>query len=341
MNVNRQTQTAEWDAYVGSHTDATLYHTTAWQDIIRDAFGKETLRLSVTDASGQVAGILPLVMQQNILLGKNMLSMPYANYGGVLADADTHANTLASDAVRLAREMACKSLELRDFPVRTYESFRARSDKVMMRLKLPGDPEELATTIGAKVRSQVRRPTKEGAIARHGGPELIDDFYAVFSRNMRDLGTPVYPKRFFRVISEHLGEHCHVIVISMNGEPVAACFLIGYRDILEIPWASSNRDFNRFSVNMLLYWESLKYAIENEFRVFDFGRSPKAGGTYRFKKQWGAQPQELSWHRFEQNEGVGEEGRPGLADRAVGVWKHLPLPVANWLGPRISPDLPW
>ena len=341
MSVQDCAEAAEWDDFVAGHHNATIYHTIAWQDIIRDAFGKDTIRLCARNSAGKIAGILPLVVQKNILLGKNVLSMPYANYGGVLADSEGAAAELTARAARVVSEMDCKSLELRDFVVRSYQGYQERSDKVMMRLALPDSIEELERSIGAKVRSQIRRPQKEKATVEQGGAELVDAFYEVFCRNMRDLGTPVYAKQFFLKILEHIGGECRLIVVRMDDKPVAACFLIGYRDVLEIPWAASRRDMNRFGVNMLLYWEALKHAYEQGYRIFDFGRSTKEGGTFRFKKQWGAEPHPLTWHRFEPGADYTESGGTGMAERAVAIWKHLPLPVANWLGPRISPDLPW
>lgn len=313
----------------------------AWQDIIRDAFGKDTIRLCTRDSAGTVTGVLPLVLQKNILLGSNMLSMPYSNYGGALADSEQQGTELATRAAQRAISLRCKSLELRNFEARSYEGYEPRSDKVMMRLALPDTIEELEQSIGAKVRSQIKRPQKENVSVAIGGIELVDPFYEVFCRNMRDLGTPVYAKQFFLTILEHIGDSCRLIVVQMQSKPVAACFLIGYRDVLEIPWAASRRDMNRFGVNMLLYWEALAQAYKLGHTVFDFGRSTTEGGTYRFKKQWGATPHPLTWHRSEPGASSTQGNEVGLAQRAVAVWRHLPLPIANWLGPRIAPDLPW
>jgi hypothetical protein len=123
---------------------------------------------------------------------------------------------------------------------------------------------------------------------------------------------------------------------------VAAAFLIGYGGRLEIPWASTIRDVNHLSINMLLYWEVLKYAIQHQYRIFDFGRSSRDSGTYFFKRQWGAHPQPLYWHYWLR----GDRKLPALNPQnpkyalAINIWKHLPLFIANRLGPSVVKYLP-
>ena len=333
----------EWDSYVHGHPDATIYHTVNWQNAVLEAFGKTTLRFCTRDKTNGLTGVLPLVSQKNILLGKHLLSIPYTNFGGPLADSDSLCRELASKAASAAEERGCTSIELRDFRARSYPDYQARSDKVLMRLTLPDTPEVLQKALGAKVRSQIRRPEKENVVVESGGAELIDSFYPIFCRNMRDLGTPVYPKHFFYCIAKHLEENVHLIIVRLNEEPVAGCILIGFRDVLEIPWAASNRDFNRYGVNMLLYWEALKYAFDKGFKVFDFGRSTVDAGTYRFKKQWGAKPHELKWQCRGPSDSakVSTSGDSPKMRLAVKIWQKLPLPIANWLGPKITSNLPW
>ena len=179
-------------------------------------------------------------------------------------------------------------------------------------------------------------------VARIGRLEELDNFYAVFSRNMRYLGTPVYPKHFFRNILEGFPEKTWICSVSMGNTPVAAGFLAGFKDRLEIPWASSLRDYNRMSPNMLLYWSCLKFACEKGFTTFDFGRSTKEESTYKFKEQWGATPSPMVWSYW-----VRDGAKvPDITPRnrkyhlAIGIWKKLPLPVTRMLGPRIIKNIP-
>ena len=159
---------------------------------------------------------------------------------------------------------------------------------------------------------------------------------------MRDLGTPVYPTALLsRDLADAPRAHAHRVV-RLKDAPVAAALLIAHRDTTEIPWASSLRRVNGLGVNMYPYWSVLEFAVQAGHAVFDFGRSTLDSGTYRFKKQWGAEPLQLHWHYW--LKGGGEPPRLNPSNPkyrlAVAAWRKLPLPVANWLGPHLVKNLP-
>ncbi|WP_116348508.1 GNAT family N-acetyltransferase [Alkalilimnicola ehrlichii] len=211
-----------------------------------------------------------------------------------------------------------------------------------MELLLPDDPAPLWSDIGSKLRAQIKRPRREGVTVDAGGANLLAAFYSVFARNMRDLGTPVYPKRFFLRILELFPDQAFIVTVKHRGRPVAAAFLLGWQDRLEIPWASSIREYNRIGVNMLLYWEALCAAIERGYRCFDFGRSSVDSGTYRFKRQWGARPVPLYWYYWLPP----GKSLPNLTpdnpkyQLAIRLWQRLPVAVTNLLGPSLVKNLP-
>ena len=211
-----------------------------------------------------------------------------------------------------------------------------------MVLELPESIDALGKSIGSKRRSQVRRPQRENPEIHVGGAELVPLFYQVFARNMRDLGTPVYARSFYERMCAAFPGETKIVAITVGGQPAAAAFLIGYRDQLEIPWASTVRDFNRISINMLLYWEVLRYAIESGYARFDFGRSTVDAGTYKFKRQWGAEPQQLHWHYWLAEGGEPPKMNPDNPKYAMAIkaWQKLPVPVANLIGPRLVRNLP-
>jgi len=267
--------------------------------------------------------------------------MPYANYGGVVATSEDVGGKLRDTAMQRAKALNVDYVELRETELTSTCNidWGQRSDKVIMKLALPTTTTEFGETIGTKRRTRIRRPGKEGAIVAIGGPELISQFYEVFSRNMRDLGTPVYPRRFFEIIGEYCRERIHIVVVVLDGQPVAAAFLIRWRDTLEIPWASSIREFNRFGVNMLLYWEAISLAIREGCSVFDFGRTTRDSGTFEFKQQWGAQPIACNWHYWPEHLADNVDGKIRLL--GASLWKKMPLTIAKRIGPLIAPNLPW
>jgi serine/alanine adding enzyme len=328
-----------WDAYIHAK-QASIFHDSRWRRIIKNVFHHSSYYLMVKSAD-QIVGALPLVQLKSLLFGNFLVSMPYFNYGGIVADSAEAAKLLILEAKALSNKLNCSHFEIRsDHP---YEfDLRARTDKVTVLLELPEEPEELWQAIGSKRRAQVKRPIREGAEFTTGGIELLDEFYTVFTRNMRDLGTPVYGRNFFQQILTHFKENAFLGIVRLNGKPVGAGFLIGHNGRLEIPWASTLREFNKYGVNMYLYWNILKDAIERDYQVFDFGRSSKDAGTLKFKKQWGGKEHQLHWYyNLSENQPLpGLNPASGKFDKAIALWQKMPLGLTNFLGPFIVKNLP-
>jgi FemAB-related protein (PEP-CTERM system-associated) len=335
---------SDWDAFVTGCPDSSIYHLSGWTEIAREVFGHRGLFLESRDSSGSLTGVLPVIRQRSWLLGNFATSLAFFNYGGAVTADPVVAQQLMIRASEAAEALGCQYLEFRDVQPRPGEWAR-RTDKVTLRLDLPDTTEALSKRLGSKLRSQVKRAEREGTECRTGTVALLDDFYSVFAENMRDLGTPVYPKRFFEAILRRFEQHCQLVVIESQGEPWAAAFLVFWRDCAEVPWASCRARAKPLGANMKLYWELLSLAIGRGCRSFDFGRSTVDSGTDRFKRQWGAEPMPLHWCRWER-QGSGHEvstgERTGKAMQvATAIWQHLPLGIANTLGPLISGALPW
>lgn len=330
-----------WDDYVHRHPFGTIYHTSAWRNVILQTFGKRTFYLALPSSTG-VRGVLPLVLLNGLLTPKMLLSLPYCSYGGVLVDDAEGAQRLLEEASALRAELACAQLEIRNRSRIDACDWRTRQDKLLMQRSLPETPDEFLESLSAKRRSQIKRSLRDGPTVVSGGAELVTDFYSVFARKMRDLGTPVYPRRFFGNAVEQLGKHASLLLVYLDHNPVAAAFLVRWRGVCEIPWAASDAAYNRQAVNMLLYWEAIKRAIESGCTAFDFGRSSPDSGTYKFKRQWGAEPVELHWY-VQPGDGTSAEALKNSTSMklATEAWRRLPLPIANWLGPKITPNLPW
>jgi len=332
---------AAWDRFVTNASGAELYHDRRWRDVVQGVFGHDCYYLAAKDERGRVRGVLPLVHLRSYLFGNFLVSVPYFNYGGVLADSEQARSALVDEAAKLARKLGSRHIELRHRDDQQLD-LPARDDKVTMMLEVPATEDELWKALGGKLRAQIRRPQKEGATVRVGGAELVPDFYTVFARNMRDLGTPVYPRRFFERILATFASQAKVYVVDLGGKPVAAGIVLSHRDTVELPWASSLREANKVGVNMLLYWWILRDCAIGGFGRFDFGRSTKDSGTYKFKEQWGARPQQLRWHYWLAAGGELPRLNPSNSKYRLAIdgWKRLPLPMANFLGPMIVKSLP-
>src|SRR3990172_5430984 len=329
------------DGFVKTSRFTNLYHDYRWGTVIERSFGHKYLVLFSEGDDGIVNGVLPLVQMKSWSFGNFIVSMPFFNYGGVCAEDGQTQDRLVAEAIRIAKDIKADHIEFRqDNPLDN--GFPAKTTKVSMRLDLPISSEELWKSYPSKLRSQIRVPQKAGMIARIGQVEELESFHEVFSENMRDLGTPVYPKLFFVNILDQFPKSTWICSVYMGDTPVASGFLVGFKNRIEIPWASSIRKHNRMSPNMLLYWSCLRFACEKGFAIFDFGRSTPEESTYKFKEQWGAVPTPMRWSYW-----IGDGGKlPDITPRnrkyhlSIGIWKKLPLPITKILGPRVIKNIP-
>ena len=332
---------AAWDEYVARSPKATLYHTTRWQEVLRRSFGSRNYAWLAEDSAKTIRGILPTVHLRSLLFGNFLVSLPHSSYGGVCADDDDAAAALVNAAIETAGTIRVDHVQLRQQSALPC-ALPYRDSKVSMHLSLAGGSAALWSSFDAKVRSQIRRPSKDGFVARMGGMEELDRFYAVFATNMRDLGTPVFPRVLFENVLMLFPGEAWICVVEGRGAPVAAALLLAHRDEIEIPWASSLRTQSRSAPNMLLYWTAIQFAAERGYNRIDFGRSTRDTGTYHFKRQWGATPTPQYWYYWLSRPGSLPELDPRSPKyrMAISVWKRLPVPVATALGPLLVRYIP-
>jgi FemAB-related protein (PEP-CTERM system-associated) len=330
-----------WDTYVLGHAHASGYHATGWRRVVERVYGHRT-RYLFAEEDGQIVGVLPLAQIKFPLLRNVVTSLPFTTYGGIVADSPAVSRRLLEAGTDVARTMGARSLELRHYGAAPVE-LPARTHKVTMWLDLPSAEDALWKTFRTDLRTDIRRRIKDGLEVGIGGTEELDHFYGVYAVNMRDLGTPVYPRAFFATILEEWPGSAWIATCAFRGETVASGMLLGFRGSLEIPWASSLKTMKGLRPNMLLYWECLRHAIAMGFDRFDFGRSTPHGGTFGFKKQWGARPVPLFWQYWMADPAAAlPDLNPDNRRFAVAIrmWQRLPLGVTRLIGPPIVRYLP-
>ncbi|HEX6534674.1 MAG TPA: FemAB family XrtA/PEP-CTERM system-associated protein [Gemmatimonadaceae bacterium] len=328
----------EWDTRARSAAGWTHFHLHGWKRVMERVFGHECLYLEARDDAGALAGVLPLVRVKSVMFGHYLVSMPFLNYGGPLG-SDEAVRALTARATELAEQDGVRLLELRSrvpLPIDLPVSHR----KITVVLDLPGDPALLWKQLDAKVRSQVRRPQKEGITVRFGADQVVP-FFEVFSRHMRDLGTPTQPLRLFQAIAEAFPDDAWFGCAYLGDRPVACGCGFRWASEFEMTWASSLVEVKRLAPNMLLYWSFMERAIGEGLTLFNFGRCSPGAGTHRFKLQWGSRDEPLWWYARSRGAGATTPS-PDDAAYAWGprLWKRLPTPVATALGPRIVRYIP-
>lgn len=325
-----------------THWPRLAAHEREWSAVQEEALGHASLNLSAHAPDGKLIGYLPLTHVRSIWFGQFLVSQPYLNTGGVWADEEAVALALVDRAVAIADELGVKHLELRhEIPVPHPRTDRQRTDKVHMRLALPESSEALMKSFKSKLRSQVKKTFEHPFEIQWGGLDLVNDFYIVFARNMRDLGTPVYTIKLFESILRHFSSDAELAVVRLRGQLVAGALLMHRRGRTEVPSASCLREFNPTGANMWMYWQLLQRAIERGSIEFDFGRSSVDSGTYKFKEQWGALPQPAIW-QFYVRSGAPEDMRPTSPkrQRMIQAWQKLPVWFTKVIGPSIVRGIP-
>ena len=338
--VRTATDPAEWDRFVSAASESTAYHRWAWAHVIGDTFGHEVRMLSV-DEGGRIAGVLPLVIMRSRVFGRFVVSLPFLNFGGVVSDSPSATASLVGAAVEIAKGAGARYLELRHTRARSPLDV-SRTHKVGMKLTLRDTADAQWQALDRKVRNQVRKGEKSHLACAAGGAELVDEFYEVFARNMRDLGTPVFPAQLFASAVRAFPGETEVFCVRHRERPVAGAVVHRRGDWCEVIWASALREFNPMSANVFLYWHVIQAAIGHGVRTFEFGRCTPGEGTFHFKQQWGAEAYPLVWEYWMAPgvEAFDTGAGKGRFARAVAIWRRVPLPVATRLGPRLVRGIP-
>lgn len=327
----------EWDRFGGTQPGWTHFHRYGWREAVRRVFGHETPYLAARDASGQLAGILPLVRVKSVVFGHYLVSQPFVNYGGPLGSTEA-VRALVDEASRLAEQGGVKLLELRsrvELPIDLPVSHR----KVTVILDLESDAEKTFKKFEAKLRSQIRKPTKEGVTVKFGADQVAP-FFRVFAQHMRDLGTPTQSERLFQTLAELFPEDMWVGCAWLGDLPVAGGIGFRWGDEFEMTWASSLYSHSKIAPNMGLYWAFMERCVQQGVKRFNFGRTTPGSGTHKFKLQWASREEPLWW--YQRAAGVAKTPSPDDAAYAWGprIWRKLPVPVANLLGPIVVRGIP-
>lgn len=323
---------SELDHYVRQHPNASAYHLSAWRLAVQQAYGHKALCWEAKE-NGKTLGILP-ASEIRTPLGKHVCSLPFCDLGGPIANNAHIAKQLTESA---AAHMS--KLDLRCDAGAVEEAAPGR--KVRMIGSLMNSADELIASYKPKLRSQIRKAEKNGLTSSiANSSEAVDAFFNVYAQNMHRLGSIPHSLKWFKAVHQHFGNDCFIALVHLEDKVIGAGLVLRVSNNAVIPWASTLADYNRLAPNMLLYWAIQAHLCDTGASQFDFGRSSFGEGTFRFKKQWGAQPHLLDWQNWtpagQQTEqdngpGLGAKVRPMIEK----TWQKLPLSVSNQLGSKL------
>lgn len=337
-----KTDSQRWDEFVARR--GCLYQSWDFSECLAEGIGYRILRLGATDDSG-LRACLSLALIKSPLFGRFAVSLPVSDHAGLCYEDETAAAALLNELPKLLREEGLDSVELRQLvPARALAELPRSEHKLTLELALPENPELLWKDLKAKVRNLVRKGQKLEMDYRRGAEELLETFYTIYARNLRDLGTPCYPKRFFAALLRRFPGKAaiHLATLPPEDLPIAVGFTLQDRERQQIPFAASLAEYRRHAPNMFLYWKILEDAIARGCTVFDFGRSTRDSGTHRFKKQWGATELPLPWaYQLAAGAEIPDTRVDSPRYRlAIQTWKKLPVGLSVWMSERIVRFLP-
>lgn len=329
---------ARWDAYVDRHPEGTFFHLYGWREVLEGAVSFESHYLMALRGD-EVVGVLPLMRVRSLLFGNALVSLPFCVQGGVLADDPAAERALLSEASLLAERLAVDYLELRHTRPQA-EAWPTKSETyVLFKRELSPDVEENMKAIPRKQRAMVRKGIGAGLVARDESD--LGHFFHIYATSVRNLGTPVFPRRYFETLYRTFASRCRVTTVFDGTQAVSAVLSFVYKGTV-MPYYGGGlpaaRDLKAYD---FMYWEVMRTACEQGIRCFDYGRSKRDSGSYSFKKNWGFEPTPLhyQYHLVKQQALPDRNPNNPKYELAVNAWKKLPLPVANFLGPFVSPYL--
>jgi FemAB-related protein (PEP-CTERM system-associated) len=329
---------AAWTSFVQACADATFFHRIEWRDIIENVFGHRTCYL-LAERGGEITGVLPLAQVKSLLFGHALVSLPFAVYGGAAVTDENARVALHAAAVNLAQRLEADHLELRNRV--SLEPAWPRQDLfVTFRKAIQPDADANMQLIPRKQRAMVRKGIQRGLTSEIDAG--VDRFFDLYADNAHRHGTPPFPKRYFESLQRAFGDECEVMtVVSAQGRPVSGVLSFYFRDEVLPYYAGDVVDGRELAANDFKYWELMRRACVRGCRVFDYGRSKRGAGSFDFKKNWGFEPQPLHYeYKLFKGSGIPQNNPSNPKYRAViGLWRRLPRPLVNALGPSIARNL--
>ena len=330
---------AAWDEFVAQHPCGTPFHLIAWKRSIEETFGFRSCYLVATSGS-RLCGVLPLFLVRNLIVGKALISSPFAVYGGILASDEATRQALHIAAIQTGKELRVDRIEFRNMDRQQCVGLPNVDRYVAWTQHLTSDEGELLESLPKKTRNVVRKTLKQGfVIRRHAGLQYFEDLY---SSNMRRLGTPSFPHAWFKSLVRNFSQMIDVSEVWLGNKPMAASLCFLSKGDMHIYYAAADTAYNALGPNSFMYFDHLRWAGTHGFTTFDFGRCKRGTGVYDFKSHWKTVERELPYQ-------IVPICRPDIPNFSptnpkfelmIRVWRRLPLWLTRALGPKIVPLFP-
>ena len=342
-NLGDRNEAARIDGWVVAQTDSTPFHRPDWMLAVERGTGQEAVCLVAENTLGEISGWLPMHLVHSPIFGRALVSSGFAVGGGILATSPTAVRRLSEAAWDFAERNSCPTVELRggEFPGGKHASGWQikRGAHANFARSLAEDDEAELLAIPRKQRAEVRKGLKNGLTIETGnGQRDLDWHYAIYSESVRNLGTPVFPKALMTETVAAFGDKADILTVLHEGEPVASVLSLYHRGTVMPYWGGGVWDARRLRANDVMYYELMNHARRKGHHAFDFGRSKVDSGAYFFKKNWGFEPEPLSYALRTADGCEPRDVNPNSPKykAQIAIWQRLPLSLANRIGPWIA-----
>lgn len=337
----RSTDREAWNAYVSRHPESTNFHQLSWKRAVEYTFSHRPIYLMARHGC-EVAGLLPLFVVDSVLAGRMIVSLPYATYGGAIADDANVAAVLIHEACSIARRLGACSLELRSIRA-SDATLPVRRSHATFRRALPAQTNDVSGLYPRKARAAARKARETGQLSVEFGEHLVDEVWRLYARSMRRLASPNYPRKFFEAVVSAGPGGTVAQLVRADGRPVAGLLSFLHRRTVMPYFVGFDERVEIYGLSQFLYSESMRWGVENGFNTYDFGRSRiDNAGAFAFKKLCGFEPQELEYQDYV----LPGRAAPDLAPTSARwraarrVWRVLPLNVTRPLGAWLARSIP-
>jgi FemAB-related protein (PEP-CTERM system-associated) len=325
---------ARWDAFVQTCPTATFYHRAGWKEVIEKTFGHRCYFLKA-ERGGEIVGVLPLVYAKSLIFGKSLVSTGFTVGGGPAVLDQEALGALDARAIEIAETHDINAIEYRCYAPAHADWAHKSGLYVGFRREIEQDAEKNMLAIPRKQRAMVRKGIKAGLVSEiEKDPSRLYHIYAV---SVRNLGTPVYPRRYFDHLMRVFGDDLDIVTITKDGQAVASVLNFYFRDQVLPYYGGGLAEARSLAANDFMYWEVMRRAGERGYGLFDFGRSKKGTGAYSFKKNWGFEPEPWTYEYYLRKGGGIPEINPLNPKYRyfIAAWKRMPVALAKRLGPLI------
>lgn len=333
IRVIAEDESARWDSFVYAHALGSPFHLCAWRNAISKTFNYTPYYLAAWQGR-RICGVLPLFLVENLLIGKSLISSPFAVYGGILSETTEARDQLRAHAMDLGAKLRVDYIEFRNAHSEQCSGVTNVRRYVNFSQTLCPEEDELLAAIPRKTRAAIRKSLKQGFDVRSHRTNSRA-FEQLYSENLRRLGTPSFSSKHFRNLLDAFGKDAEIREVLLEGKVVAAVMSFYFRDQVLPYYGASDPDYNDFGPNNFMYFDQMRWAGQKGFLTFDFGRSKPDTGSYHFKAHWGMREKQLPYEIIL----IRRKSMPDFSPKNVKftlpirVWQHLPLAITRFIGP--------